>query len=42
MNSYETLRNRVPELLKVLEQDNALSNMLLDMINNNKLNLKFT
>ena len=34
--SYEQLENRVPEILTVLEKDKALSDMILDMINNKK------
>ena len=34
MSSYEALCKRVPELLVVLENDAALSDMLLHMVNN--------
>ena len=33
--SFSELKNRVPEIMLVLEKDNALSDMILDMINNN-------
>ena len=32
--SYDQLQNRVPEILAVLKKDKALSNMILDMVNN--------
>jgi len=32
-SSYEQLGVRVPEILKVLQKDKALSDMILDMIN---------
>ena len=31
---YRELENRVPDILAVLKRDKALSNMMLDMINN--------
>jgi hypothetical protein len=34
MTSFEELSNRVPEILNVMKHDTALSNMILDMINN--------
>ena len=33
-DSCDQIKKRIPELIKVLEKDSALSHMLLDMINN--------
>ena len=34
--SYSELENRVPEIMTVLKKDKALSDMILDMINNDQ------
>ena len=34
ISSYRQLENMVPEIMAVLKNDKALSDMILDMINN--------
>ena len=37
MESFTDLSKRIPELMEVLKNDKALSDMLLDMINKKRL-----